>query len=136
MHVDIGPCRGAGSRSQARSDPWGGRNLPVAGACWTGGVCWVVGDDDAAFPRGVIAPGAGIVGAAELVVCGVKKAPEHHWVRHAEEVPFRVPMKVGGWQCVKGAQGRFVAHRGTRVPGDEDVTARGTLRIVVLTLAL
>jgi hypothetical protein len=45
-------------------------------------------------------------------------------------------MQVGGWQRVEGAQGRLVARGGTRVPGDEDVTARGTLRIVVLTLAL
>jgi hypothetical protein len=51
--------------------------------------------------------------------------PEHYWVRHAGEVPFRVPMQVGGWQRVKGAQGRLVARGGTRVPGDEDVTARG-----------
>jgi hypothetical protein len=45
-------------------------------------------------------------------------------------------MEVGGWQRVKGTQRRLITCGGARVPGDEDVTARGTRRIVVLTLAL
>jgi hypothetical protein len=60
-----------------------------------------------------------------ISVKNVEKTPEHDWVRHAGEVPFRVPMEVGGWQRVKGAQGRLVTCEGIRVPGDEDVTARG-----------
>jgi hypothetical protein len=34
-------------------------------------------------------------------------------------------MEVGGWQRVKGAQGRLVTCGGAGIPGDEDVTARG-----------
>jgi hypothetical protein len=78
-------------RSQGR------RNLSVAGTRRVGGICWVVGDYDAALPRGVIAPGAGVVGVAEPVVRGVEEPPEHHWVRHAGEVPLRVSMRGGGW---------------------------------------
>jgi hypothetical protein len=52
----------------------------------------VIGDNHEAHTRGVIAPGAGLVGVAEPVVRGVKKPPEHHWVRHAREVSIRVPV--------------------------------------------
>jgi hypothetical protein len=45
---------------------------------------------------GVIATGAGGVGAAEPVVCGVKKPLEHHWVRYTREVPLRVPVRGRG----------------------------------------
>jgi hypothetical protein len=50
----------------------------AGGTCRVGGVCWVVGDHDAAFPRGVVAPDAGVVGVAELVVRGVEEPLEHH----------------------------------------------------------
>jgi hypothetical protein len=47
-------------------------------------------------PRGVVAPGAGVVGVAEPVVRGVEEPPEHHRVRHAEEVPSAYPCEVAG----------------------------------------
>jgi hypothetical protein len=40
----------------------------------------------------VVASGAGVVGAAEPVVRGIEESLEHHWVRHAGEVPLRVPV--------------------------------------------
>jgi hypothetical protein len=46
-------------------------NLSVASFCHVRGVCLVVGDHDAALPRGVIAPSAGVVGVAEPLVCDV-----------------------------------------------------------------
>jgi hypothetical protein len=52
----------------------------------------VVDDHDEALKRGVVAPGTGVVGVAELVVCGIEEPLEHHRVRHAGEVPLRVPM--------------------------------------------
>jgi hypothetical protein len=42
--------------------------------------------------RGVVAPSARVVGAAELVVCSAEEPLEHHRVRHAGEVPLRIPM--------------------------------------------
>jgi hypothetical protein len=53
-------------------------NLSVAGSRRVGGVCWVVGDHDAALLRGVVAPGARFVGVAEPVFRGVEESLEHH----------------------------------------------------------
>jgi hypothetical protein len=52
----------------------------------------VVDNYHKALARGVVAPEAGVVGAAEPVVCGVEEPLEHYWVRHAGEVPLYVPM--------------------------------------------
>jgi hypothetical protein len=76
----------------------------------------VVGEYDEALPRGVVAPGAGVVGVAEPVVRGVKKPPEHHWVRHAGEVPLRVPVRGGRWQFAGVAVGRLIVGGGAGVP--------------------
>jgi hypothetical protein len=104
--VDVGPPRRRGGRgvwprSQARSSSQSRRNLSVAGTCRVSGVCWVIGDYDVALPRGVIAPGAGVVGVAEPVVRGVEESPEHH----TGEVPLRVSMRSGRRQLVGGALG-------------------------------
>jgi hypothetical protein len=96
---------GAWSRSHARFSSQGRGNLSVAGSRHVSGVRWVVGDYDAALPRGVVAPGTGVVGVAEPVVRGVEEPPEHHWVRHTGEVPLRVSMRSGGRQLVGGALG-------------------------------
>jgi hypothetical protein len=88
----------------------GRRDFPVSGAHRASGIGWVVGDDSVALPRGVVAPGAGVVGAAEPVVRSVKETPEHDWVRHAGEVPFCIAVAVGGRQRVEGAQRRLVSH--------------------------
>jgi hypothetical protein len=79
---------GAWPCGQARSSPQSRRNLSVAGAYHVGGVCWVVGNDDAALPHGIVAPSA----AAEPVVRGVEEPLEHYWVRHTGEVPLRISM--------------------------------------------
>jgi hypothetical protein len=55
----------------------------------------------------------------------VEEPPEHHWVWHAGEVPLRISMRSGGWQLVGGALGRLVTGGGARIPGNQDVTARG-----------
>jgi hypothetical protein len=52
----------------------------------------VVDDHHEALTREVVPPSAGVVGAAEPVVRDVEEPLEHHWVQHAGEVPFRVPM--------------------------------------------
>jgi hypothetical protein len=52
----------------------------------------VVDDHLEALTRGVVAPGAGVVRVAELVVCGVEEPLEHHRIQHAGEVPLRVPV--------------------------------------------
>jgi hypothetical protein len=56
----------------------------------------VVDDHHEALTCGVVATGDGVVGAAEPVVRGIEEPLEHHWVRHAGEVPLRVPMRSGG----------------------------------------
>jgi hypothetical protein len=108
LRVDIGPCRwrggrGAWPRGHARPGPQGGRKFPVAGARCTSGVCWVVGDNDAALPRGIVASRARVVRIAEPIVHDIEEPPEHYWVRHAGEIPFRVPVRGGGWQRVERA---------------------------------
>jgi hypothetical protein len=52
----------------------------------------VVNDHHKALTRGVVAPGAGVVGVSEPVVRDIEEPLEHHRVRHAGEVPLRVPM--------------------------------------------
>jgi hypothetical protein len=91
-------------------------NLSVASFCRVRGVCLVVGKHNEALPCGVVAPGAGVVGVAKLVVCGVEEPWEHHWVRHAGEVPLRVPVRGGGWQLAGGAVRRLVVGGSARVP--------------------
>jgi hypothetical protein len=55
-----------------------------------------VGDHDEALPHGVIAPGAGVVGVAEPVVCGVEEPLEHHRFRYAGEAHSAYPCEVAG----------------------------------------
>jgi hypothetical protein len=52
----------------------------------------VTDGDHEALACGVVASGAGVVGAAEPVVRGIKEPLKHHWVRHAKEVPLHVPV--------------------------------------------
>jgi hypothetical protein len=110
-------------RGEARSVPHRGAvqfpgrgNLSVAGFCRVRVVCLVVSEYDEALPRGVVGPDAGVVGVAELVVRGIKKPPEHHWVGHAGEVPLRVPVRGGRWQLAGGAVRRLVIGRSAGVP--------------------
>jgi hypothetical protein len=77
----------------------------------------VVGDHAEAFPR---------VGVAEPVVCGVEEPLEHHWVRHAGEVPLRVPVRSGGWQLAGGAVVGLVVGGCSKVPSRWDMAARTT----------
>jgi hypothetical protein len=84
----------------------------------------VVGDHHEALTRGVVAPGAGVVGVAEAVVRGVKEPPEHHQVRHAGEVPLRVPVRGGGWQLAGRAVVGLVVGGGARVPDRRDMATR------------
>jgi hypothetical protein len=75
--VDVGPPRrrggrGAWPRSQAWSSSRTGGNLSVTGFCRVSGIRLIVGDHDATLPRGVVAPGAGVIGVVEPVVHGVK----------------------------------------------------------------
>jgi hypothetical protein len=104
--------------------PGPGGNLSVAGFCRVRGVFLVIGKHDEALPRGVIAPGAGVVGVAEPVVRGIEKPPEHHWVRHAGEVPLRVPVRGGGRQLAGGDVGRLVVGGGARVPDRRSMADR------------
>jgi hypothetical protein len=106
-----------------RSSSRVGGNLSVASFRCICGVCLVVGEHDAALPRGVIAPSAGVVGAAKPVVRSVEEPLEHHWVRHAEEVPLRVPVRSGGWQFAGGAVVRLVVGGGGEVPSRRGVAA-------------
>jgi hypothetical protein len=73
------------------------RGFPVASPCCVRSVGLVIDDHHEALTRGVIAPGAGVVGVAEPVVHDVEEPLEHHRVRHAGEVPLRVPMRSGRW---------------------------------------
>jgi hypothetical protein len=91
----------AWSRTLVQSGSQAGGNLSVAGFCHVRGVRLIVGKHDEALPRGVVAPGAG-------VVRGVEKPPEHHWFRYAGEVPLRVPVRGGGWQLAGRTVGRLV----------------------------
>jgi hypothetical protein len=90
------PLGGEGVARLARALVWSSSravgNLSVAGFCRVHGVRLVVGELDEALPRRVIAPGAGVIGVAELVVRGVNELPEHHWVRYAGEVPLHAPV--------------------------------------------
>jgi hypothetical protein len=51
-----------------------------------------IGDDHEALVCRIVAFDAGIVGAAEPVVCGVKERLEHHGVQHTREVPLGIPV--------------------------------------------
>jgi hypothetical protein len=73
--------------------------------------------------RGVIAPGAGVIGVAEPVVRGVEELLEHHRIWHAGEVPLRVPVRGGGWQLAGGAVVGLVVGGGDEVPGRQEVVA-------------
>jgi hypothetical protein len=98
-------------------------NFYVAGSCRVSGVRLIIGDHDATQPRGVVAPGAGVVGVAEPVVHGIEVQPEHYWVGYTGEIPLLIPMRSGGRQLVGGALGRLVAGGGARVPSDRDMAA-------------
>jgi hypothetical protein len=87
----------------------------------------VVDDHHEALTRGVVAPGAGVVGVAERVVRDVEEPLEHHRVRHAGEVPFCVPMRSGRWQLAGGAVVGLVVGGGDEVPGRQEVVARKVL---------
>jgi hypothetical protein len=111
-------------RTLVRSSSRAGGNLSVAGFCRVRGVCLVVGEHDEALPHGIVASGAGVVGVAKPVVRGIEEPSEYHWVRHAGEVPLRVPVRGGGWQLTGGAVGRLVVGGGARVPDGRNVAAR------------
>jgi hypothetical protein len=85
------------------------------------GVRLVVGEHDEALPRGVVALGARVVGVAEPVVRGIEEPLDHHWLRHAGEVPLRVPVRSGGWQLAGGAVVRLDG--GGEVPSRRDAAA-------------
>jgi hypothetical protein len=57
-------------------------NLSVAGFCNVRGIRLVVGKHDEALLRGVVAPGAGVVGVAEPVVHDIEEPPEHDVNEH------------------------------------------------------
>jgi hypothetical protein len=99
-------------------------NLSVAGFCRVHGVCLVVSEYDEALPRGVVGPDTRVVGVVEPVVRGVEEPPEHHWVRHAGEVPLCIPVRGGGWQLAGGAVRRLVVGGSARVPDRWDVADR------------
>jgi hypothetical protein len=71
------------------------RSFSVFGPC-VRAVRLVIDNHHEALTRGVVAPNAGVVGVAEPVVCGVEEPLEHHQIRHAREVPLRVPVRGGG----------------------------------------
>jgi hypothetical protein len=106
-----------------RSSSRVGGNLFVAGFRRVRGVCLVAGEHDEALSCGVVAPGAGVVGVAEPVVRDVEEPLEHHWVRHAIEVPLRVPVRSGGWQLAGGAVLRLMVGGGSGVPSRWDAAA-------------
>jgi hypothetical protein len=56
---------------------------------------------------------------------GVEESLERHRVRHAGEVPLRVPVRSGGWQLAGGAVVRLVVGGGGEVPSRGGV-ATGT----------
>jgi hypothetical protein len=79
------------------------KGLSVASPCHVRAVRLVVDDHDEALTCGVVAPGAGVVEVAEPVVRDVEEPLERHRVRHAGEVPLRVPVRSGWWQITGGA---------------------------------
>jgi hypothetical protein len=99
------------------------RGFSVAGPCIRA-ICLVVDNHHKALTRGVIAPGAGVIGVAEPVVRGVEEPLEHHQIRHAGEVSLRVPVRGGGWQLASGAVVGLVVGGGGKVPGRRDMAAR------------
>jgi hypothetical protein len=110
-------------------------DLSVASFCRIRDVCPVVGHHDEALSRGVIAPDAEVVGVTEPVVRGIEEPLEHHRVRHAGEVPLRVPVRNGGWQLAGGAVVGLVVGGGGKVPGRRDVAARTAPRAATSVLA-
>jgi hypothetical protein len=78
-----------GSRVR-RSLGFGG--FSVAGPCHARPADQVADGDHEALARGVVASGAGVVGATQPVVRDIEELLEHHWVRHAREIPFCVPV--------------------------------------------
>jgi hypothetical protein len=97
--------------------------LSVARSCRACAVHHVTDGDHEALACGVIAAGAGGVGAAEPVVCGVEKPLENHRVRHTREVPLRVPMRGGGWQLASGAVVGLIVGGGDEVLDRQEVVA-------------
>jgi hypothetical protein len=95
----------------------------------------VVDDHHKALARGVLAPGAGVVGAAKPVVRGIEESLEHHWVWHAGEVPLRVPMRGGEWQLAGGAVVGLVVGGGDEVPYRQEVVAGKVLYAATSVLA-
>jgi hypothetical protein len=102
------------------SSSWVEGVLPIASSCRVRAIRLVV-DHDEALPRGVIIPGAGVVGVVEPVVCGVKEPLEHHRVRYAGEVPLCVPVRSGGWQLAGGAVVGLVVGGGGEVSSRQEV---------------
>jgi hypothetical protein len=98
-------------------------DLHVTSSCRVRGIRLVVGDHDKALPRGVVAPGAGVIGVAEPVVRGVKEPLEHRRVRYAGEVPLRVPVRSGRWHFAGGAVVGLVVGSGGEVPSCHKVAA-------------
>jgi hypothetical protein len=87
----------------------------------------VVDDHNKALACGIIAPDAGVVGVAEPVVRSIEEPLEYHRVRHAGEVPLRVPVRSGGWQLAGGAVVGLIIGGGDEVPGRQEVVAREVL---------
>jgi hypothetical protein len=92
------------------------RGFSIVGPRHVHAIGLVVDDHHEALTCGVIAPSAGVVGAAKPVVRDVEEPLEHHWVRHAGEVPLSVPMQGGRWQLAGGAVVRLVISGGDEVP--------------------
>jgi hypothetical protein len=106
-----------------RSSSRVGENFSVTGFRRVRGVRLIVGEHDEALPCGVVAPDTGVVRAAEPVIRGIEEPLEHHWVRHAGEVPLRVLVRSGGWQLAGGAVVRHVVGGGGEVPSHWDAAA-------------
>jgi hypothetical protein len=70
----------------------------VASPCHSCTIGQVTDGNHEALACGVVASGTGIVGAAKPVVRGIKEPLEHHWVRHAGEVPLCIPVRGRGGQ--------------------------------------
>jgi hypothetical protein len=92
---EVGGALGPGFRGMLVPGFWG---ASVTSSLHARAVDQVANGDHEALARGVVAPGAGVVGAIKLVIRGVEEPLEHHWVWHAEEVPLSVPMRGGGWR--------------------------------------
>jgi hypothetical protein len=79
-------------RGEARLAPHPGAvQFPgEAPQAWLRGIRLVVGKHDEALLRGVVAPGAGVVGVAEPVVRDIEELPEHDVNEHQVKFPMQL----------------------------------------------